>query len=103
MSSENVPCLSAVITVTHPEGLHARPAAALVNAIRALRCSITLTALRAPDVTVDAQALLKVLALNLRQGDQVRCIACGPDARTALMTLQRLLSGSASPPDFTAV
>jgi PTS hybrid protein len=61
----------------NPEGLHARPAAALVRAAARLPVRLTING-------ADAASLLQVLALGLRQGATARLEATGPGAREAV-------------------
>jgi PTS hybrid protein len=68
---------SASITLINPEGLHARPAAALVRAAGGLQARVTING-------VDAASLLQVLALGLRQGAVAEVAATGPEAQTAV-------------------
>lgn len=68
---------SATITLVNPEGLHARPAAALVRAAAGLPARLTING-------ADAASLLQVLALGLRQGATAQLEATGPGAREAV-------------------
>lgn len=68
---------AASLVLTNPEGLHARPAAALVRAASGHDARVTVNG-------VDATSLLSVLALGLRKGATAEIVAVGPDARTAV-------------------
>jgi PTS hybrid protein len=68
---------TAKVTLINPEGLHARPAAALVRAASGLAARITING-------VDATSLLRVLALGLRQGAVAEVVATGPDSQEAV-------------------
>jgi phosphoenolpyruvate---glycerone phosphotransferase subunit DhaM len=68
---------SASITLINPEGLHARPAAALVRAASGLSARVTVNG-------ADAASLLQVLALGLRQGAVAEVTATGSGAQAAV-------------------
>jgi PTS hybrid protein len=74
---------SATITLVNPEGLHARPAAALVRAAAKLPARLTING-------ADAASLLQVLALGLRQGATAHLEATGPGAREAVERIAAL-------------
>jgi PTS hybrid protein len=65
---------TATVELTNPEGLHARPAAALVREASASAARVTVNG-------ADAKSLLSVLALGLRQGATAEIAATGPDAQ----------------------
>jgi phosphoenolpyruvate---glycerone phosphotransferase subunit DhaM len=69
--------VTATVTLINPEGLHARPAAALVRAASGLPARVTING-------ADAASLLQVLALGLRQGAAAEVAAFGPGAREAV-------------------
>jgi phosphoenolpyruvate---glycerone phosphotransferase subunit DhaM len=68
---------AANVTLINPEGLHARPAAALVRAASGLTARVTING-------ADAASLLQVLALGLRQGAVAEVAATGRGARDAV-------------------
>ena len=74
---------AASITLVNPEGLHARPAAALVRAASGLPARVTING-------VDAASLLQVLALGLRQGATAEIAATGPGARDSVARIVAL-------------
>lgn len=71
-------------------GLHARPAAAFVQAVRQTGTSITIAKGEGPEV--DAASILNVLTLNAAGGDEVVLRAHGDDAEAALDLLAKLLA-----------
>lgn len=92
------------ITVTIPGlvGLHARPAALLVNAAKAFDSEITM---QYGDQTANAKSIVSLLKLGAEGGASVALMARGADASAALDTLQREIAaglGEASEP-VTAV
>jgi multiphosphoryl transfer protein len=70
--------------VTWPHGLHARPAAALVQAVRAFDADVRLRDLTAGGDPVPASSLSRVAALGAQQGHVVAVTAAGPDAAGAV-------------------
>lgn len=75
------------VTVRNPVGLHARPAADLVRAVRSsgLRVTVAANAKRA-----DAGSILSVLGLGVRQGDEVLLEADGGTPATEKSLIQTL-------------
>lgn len=70
--------------VTLGHGLHARPAAAVVAALAGFDVVVHAeNATDAPGVEVDAHCAMGLLALGLRQGDELRMRFAGPDAAAA--------------------
>lgn len=85
------------VTVELPHGLHARPAARIVAALRALDATATL---HAGDRLASAGSAIALLGLGLGHGVAVRIAAEGPDADHALDAIARLLAREeeAAPP-----
>ncbi|WP_375389257.1 dihydroxyacetone kinase phosphoryl donor subunit DhaM [uncultured Amnibacterium sp.] len=80
---------AASVVLTDPEGLHARPAAALVRLAGGFDAHVTVDG-------ADAASLLAILALGLRQGAEVTVRADGPqaaEARAAIVDLLRRAAG----------
>lgn len=61
-----------LVTIGHPIGLHARPAAQLVRLARGFGAAVTIENLSHPAPPADAAAIQAVLALGARQGHQLR-------------------------------
>jgi PTS hybrid protein len=78
----------ATVVLVDPEGLHARPAAALVRLAAGFDARVTVNG-------VDAASLLRVIALGLRHGQEVAVRAEGDDARHAVDAVVALLGGPA--------
>jgi PTS hybrid protein len=76
------------VVLTDPEGLHARPAAALVRLAAGFDAHVTLNG-------VDAASLLRVIALGLRHGQEVVVRADGDQADQAVDAIVALLGTSA--------
>lgn len=83
--------VTATISVVNPLGLHARPVAALIRALTGLDVRVALG--RPDSAPVDLRAVLRVVALALRGGDQVEVIASGPDAARAAATITAMITG----------
>jgi len=71
-------------------GLHARPAAAFVQAVQKAGTSVTIAKGEGPEV--DAASILNVLTLNAAAGDEVVLRADGDGADAALDSLASLLA-----------
>lgn len=72
-------------TVHHPHGLHIRPAAVLVAALRPFEAQIWL---EKAGKTVDAKSINNLLSLGIQHGDTLTFTALGHDARQAINTLE---------------
>jgi phosphocarrier protein FPr len=79
-SFQGRPALEALVQLTNPLGLHARPAAQVVRLARRYRARVTLD-------DVAASSINAVLSLGARQGRQLRIRAQGAEAREALAAL----------------
>lgn len=80
-------------TVTLPDGLHARPAAALVAALAALDARVEARNATAGTGFVDALSPVDLLGLQLRSGDVLQARASGPDAEAALGAVTGAVTG----------
>lgn len=83
--------LSADEVLVNPEGLHARPAAMLVQAIGGYDALIDVTNLTTGTGPVAAKSLIGLLSLGAKQGHRIRLDGRGPDAATAVAALRGLL------------
>jgi phosphoenolpyruvate-protein phosphotransferase len=81
--------VSGSLRVTLPHGLHARPAALLARAMRALRADATLS-LRGR--AADARSAVSLLSLGARHNDVLTVVATGADARLVHGALERVLA-----------
>jgi phosphocarrier protein HPr len=82
---------AASVTLSHPTGLHARPAVKLTKLAKTFPATISLRA--APDGTwVDAKSIVKVMALKLRPGRSIELAAEGVDAPAAIDGLRSLVA-----------
>jgi len=76
------------VSVADPQGLHARPCAAVAKTMRKFECSATL---RAGGRTADARSVLELLGLGLVTATEVEIVATGRDAPGCVDALARLL------------
>ncbi|MBS1157460.1 MAG: phosphoenolpyruvate--protein phosphotransferase [Proteobacteria bacterium] len=88
------------VVVPNTVGLHARPAAALVNAAKAYASEIRL---RRGTRDVNAKSLVSIMSLGVRQGDAVQLSACGPDAIEAVHALIALIASGCGVSEEEAV
>ena len=81
---------SASLAITHPVGLHARPAVKLTKLAKTFPGAVRLR--HPPDgAWVDAKSLVKVMALKLRTGAAVEIEAEGEGAEDAVRSLSELI------------
>lgn len=80
--------VTAEAKVADPVGLHARPAALLARKAVGFDAEITVNG-------ADAASVLEVMALGVKQGESVRLVATGPQAREAIDALVELLESTA--------
>ncbi|GAB4589838.1 dihydroxyacetone kinase phosphoryl donor subunit DhaM [Nocardia sp. IFM 10818] len=85
----------AVIEVTNKDGLHARPAAALVAALRALDAEVDLRNATTGAGPVPADSLTRVMTLGLLPGHRLGVTASGPQAAQAIQLIRDLATGEA--------
>lgn len=82
------------MTVNHPVGLHARPAAEFVKLAAKYPCEIKIRNLTTDGKLVNAKSILSVLTLGIQQGHQVYLECNGDQADEALQALQDLVSSN---------
>jgi len=82
------------VSVTSPDGLHARPAALFVKAAAASGVPIRIA--KSGGADADGRSILAVLALDVRQGDEVVLSADGDGADDVLDQLAGMLHGEAA-------
>jgi phosphocarrier protein NPr len=77
------------VTITHPGGLHARPALAVAQTVRRFQSRVEIGNGRE---TVDAGEVLQLLTLGAACGAHLTIAARGPDAEQALDALEHLFA-----------
>lgn len=80
-----------LLTVEHPSGLHARPAAEFVKTAALFTCKITVRNLSANKNPVNAKSVLSVLTQGVNQGNQIEISADGEQSEEALNALRILI------------
>ena len=83
-----------LLTVIDPAGLHARPAAKLVQVASRYQSRIVL---RSGERTVDVKSLIALLGLTIRPLTEITLTADGPDADDALAALVEELGPAVAP------
>lgn len=84
--AENVQVHQAIVTITDPTGLHARPAAVIVQTAGKFQAKIQLY-LEGSDKSANAASIMQLLKLGVRQGDKLKIVAEGEDASEALQAI----------------
>ena len=84
--------LTASLTLTNPDGLHARPASLLVAALGGLDAVVGVRNERTGAVVPDASSMTSLLTLGARKGDSLQLGAIGPDAQRAIDAFQALVA-----------
>lgn len=83
--------ITASVTITHPIGLHARPAVKLTKLAKSFAAEIRLRG--SPDGEwVDAKSIVKVMATKAPKDSTIYFRAEGKDARAALDALVTLVN-----------
>ena len=77
-----------MITVSLGENMTAKTASRIAMGIGPVDARVLLCR---GNMTVNAKSLMGLISLNLRDGDEVRAVAEGPQAQLALEELARLL------------
>jgi len=75
------------ITILNRAGIHARPAALVVQTTKNFLCNIYLE--RGRD-RINAKSIMGVITLGAAYGTQIRIVAEGEDEQAAVQTLTRL-------------
>jgi phosphocarrier protein FPr len=83
---------SIILTVNHPVGLHARPAAQFVQTASKFDSEITVANKTKESAPVNAKSILSVLTLGVHQGFEIEVTADGADADEALEALKLLVA-----------
>ncbi|MEP7332991.1 MAG: dihydroxyacetone kinase phosphoryl donor subunit DhaM [Terracoccus sp.] len=84
---------TAEVTLAGRDGLHARPAAAVVALVAPFEATVTLTNLRTGKGPTSARTPIGLASLAARSSDAIRIEATGPDARAAVEAVRDLLAG----------
>ena len=82
------------IEVTAPTGLHARPAAVLAKALKALDARVQITHAGSGS-TADGGSVMEMMALGADPGDTIEVHATGPAAAEAVDAVEAAATGDA--------
>ncbi len=80
------------ITVTHPAGLHARPASLFVKTANQFKSTIQVENLTDSRGAVNAKSILSILTLGVCQDHEINITAEGEDAEDAILALEELIN-----------
>jgi multiphosphoryl transfer protein len=87
------PGMTLRVAVLNPLGLHARPAARLVQAMAPFSAVVQVRNLTTQSQGVDARSISAVMTLGVLQGHEVEFLASGADGTQALEALRLLVDG----------
>lgn len=80
------------LTITHPAGLHARPAALFVRTAATFKSAVRLTNLtRNPERDADAKSILSLMTLGVEHNHEVLIRADGEDEEATIAALRDLI------------
>jgi PTS hybrid protein len=79
--------VSAERTLINPDGLHSRPAAAIVKAVAGFEATVTITDVTTGKGPVAGNSLIGIMSLGAREGDVIRISATGASASAAVDVL----------------
>ena len=83
---------SLIVKIENRLGLHARPAARFVQTASRFKSEIFIARVGQTTRRVNAKSINAVASFGARQNEQIRIYAAGPDAASALQTLQELVA-----------
>lgn len=81
--------VSAEVVITNPHGLHARPAAVMVERLKSFDAQVRI---EAGQKTANTASIMSVLALGAATGDTARVHSEGPQAEAALEAVVAILT-----------
>jgi phosphocarrier protein len=84
------------LVVRHGVGLHARPAALLVQTAKEYKSAISVGK---DDVEVNAKSILSILTLGVNQNTIIKIKADGEDEEEAVKALEKLIESNLGEPE----
>jgi phosphocarrier protein FPr len=90
VASASGPACELILNIENEHGLHARPAARLVQTAIRFSCEIDVTNETAGRGPAPARSLTSVALLQVRKGDRIKVQARGVDAAAAVQAISRL-------------
>jgi phosphocarrier protein HPr len=85
---------SAILTIRHELGLHARPAAEFVKSAASFPCTIKVRKSGNTGDYANAKSILSVMTLAISQGDDIEIVAEGEQAEAAIGNLRQLVESN---------
>lgn len=82
--------LTKEITISNPQGLHARPATLLVQKATTFKCEVSI---EYNGRCANAKSLIGVLSLGVNKGYDVKIITNGTDEEVALTEITAMVEG----------
>lgn len=79
------------LTIDHPVGLHARPAATFYKKTREFKSKVTIQNLSRPETKEVTVSPFNLLQIGVSQGHQIRLRAEGEDEQAAIDALTQLV------------
>lgn len=76
--------IEAVFVINNENGLHARPAATLVNEVKKYNASVAVRNLDRDGGLVSAKSMMKIVALGATKGSRLHFVATGEEAQQAI-------------------
>ena len=77
------------LVITNSHGLHARPAAELVERVASFDAGVQI---EVGDKTANAASIMSLLALGASPGSTARITSKGPDAEAAMQAVEAILT-----------
>ena len=87
-----------ILTIENAHGLHARPAAALVQTASKFAAEIEVSNLTSGAAPVTARSLTSLALLQIRRGDRIRVACTGEDCEAAAQAIRELAAGGFGEP-----
>lgn len=81
----------ATLVVTHPVGLHARPAAVFVQTVRTFKSRVTIQNLSRASSSEMTVSAFNLLQIGVKSGHEIRLRAEGEDEQAAIAALRKLV------------
>jgi phosphotransferase system HPr (HPr) family protein len=81
--------VSAPVAIVNATGLHARPAANVVNAAKKFQADIKLLS---KGIEANAKSVVSVMGLDVALGDKIQIKADGADAQEAIAALSQVIA-----------
>ncbi|QLG89213.1 HPr family phosphocarrier protein [Chitinibacter bivalviorum] len=81
--------VSSPVSIVNATGLHARPAANVVNVAKQYQSDIKLVF---KAIEANAKSVVSVMGLDVSLGDKIQIKADGPDAQAAITALTQVIS-----------